>query len=66
MSVAKNIEVIASSSASIEDAVKSGIAKVGETVKNIQGVWVKDVKAVVSNNAVTEWRATLAITFLVD
>ena len=66
MTVAKNIEVVASSTTGVEDAVTSGVAKVGETVKNIQGVWVKDIKAVVTANAVTEWRVTLAITFLVD
>ena len=36
-----------------------------ETVKGIEGVWVKDTKAVVSNAKVTEWRVTLAVTFIV-
>lgn len=66
MAVAKTIEVIASSAKGIEDAVQSGIAKVGETVKNIEGAWVKDTKAVVRNGSVTEWRVTIAVTFIVD
>ncbi|QIK78655.1 dodecin domain-containing protein [Sphingomonas piscis] len=66
MAVAKTIEVITSSAKGIEDAVQSGIAKVGETVKNIEGAWVKDTKAVVRNGSVTEWRVTLAVTFIVD
>lgn len=66
MAVAKTIEIITSSAKGIEDAVQSGIAKVGETVKNIAGAWVKDTKAVVRNGSVTEWRVTLAVTFIVD
>jgi flavin-binding protein dodecin len=66
MAVAKTIEVIASSDKGIEDAVQSGIAKVSETVKNIEGAWVKDTKAVVRNGSVTEWRVTLAVTFIVE
>lgn len=66
MAVAKTIEVIASSTESIEAAVRDGIAKVSETVKGIEGVWVKDTKAVVRNAKVTEWRVTLAVTFIVS
>jgi flavin-binding protein dodecin len=66
MSVAKTIEVVASSTSGIEDAVRSGVTKVGETVKNIEGAWVKDTKAVVRGGSVAEWRVTLAVTFLVD
>jgi flavin-binding protein dodecin len=66
MAVAKTIEIISSSSVGVEDAVKSGVAKVSETVNNIQGVWVKDVKGVVANGTVTEWRVTAVITFVVE
>lgn len=66
MAVAKTIEIVAGSSAGVEDAVKSGIAKVSETVNNIEGAWVKDVKAVVRDGAVAEWRVTLAVTFIVE
>jgi flavin-binding protein dodecin len=66
MSVAKTVEIIASSKSGIEDAVRDGIAKVSETVKNIEAAWVKDTKVVVRDAAVTEWRVTLAVTFIVD
>jgi len=66
VAVAKTIEVIASSTESIEAAVRDGIAKVSETVKGIEGAWVKDTKAVVRNAKVTEWRVTLAVTFIVS
>lgn len=66
MAIAKNIEVICSSTAGIEDAVSSGIVKAGETIKNIEGAWVKDTKVVVRNNQVAEWRVTLVVTFIVE
>ncbi|WP_423604426.1 dodecin family protein [Sphingomonas sp. MS122] len=65
MSVAKVIEVISSSTESIEDAIRDGVAKVGETVDNIESVWVKDTKGVVRDNKVVEWRVILAVTFVV-
>ncbi|MBO9622170.1 MAG: dodecin domain-containing protein [Sphingomonas sp.] len=65
MAVAKTIEIVSASSAGIEDAVQSGVAKVAETINNIEGVWVKDTKGVVRDGKVAEWRVTLAVTFLV-
>lgn len=46
MSVAKIIEVNAASKTSMEDAVKVGLKKTSETVKNIKGAWVNEIKVV--------------------
>ena len=67
MSVAKIIEVNSSSSKSIEDAVKVGLKKTSETVKNIKGAWVNEIKVVTADNGdVSEWRVNLRISFVVD
>ena len=66
MAIAKTIEIIAASTSGIEDAVKQGIAKAGETVKKIEGFWVKDIKGVVRDNKVVEWRVQLKVTFIVS
>lgn len=65
MSIAKVIEVIASSTKGYEDAVSSGITKAAETIDGIEGAWVKDTKVTVSDGKVSEWRVILAITFIV-
>lgn len=65
MAVAKVIEVISSSTESVEHAIRDGVAKCGETVDNIESVWVKDTKGVVRDNKVVEWRVILAVTFVV-
>ena len=66
MSVAKVTEIIASSPKSVEDAVREGVKRASKTIKDIQGVWVKDTKATVSDGEITEWRCTLKITFVVN
>ena len=66
MSVAKVIEINSSSSKSMEDAVQSGLSKTAETVKNIQGAWVNEIKVVTDGTGkVTEWRVNLKVTFIV-
>ena len=65
MSVAKNIEVTATSKNSFEDAIRDGIAKTSETVKNIESAWVKEQKVVVKENKVKSFRVTMIITFIV-
>ena len=62
--VAKIIEVTSSSSISIEDAVQTGISKADSTLDNIEGAWVQDIKCVVKNGKVAEWRVNMKVTFL--
>lgn len=64
MSIAKTTEVISSSTKSVEDAVHNGIERASKTIKGISGVWVKDTKATVENNKISEWRVTMIITFV--
>lgn len=67
MSVAKVIELNSSSAVGIEDAVAQGLKKCAESVKNIQGAWVNEVKVVTDPSGnVREWRVNLRITFVVD
>ncbi len=67
MTVAKVIELSASSKTSMEDAVKTGLTKCSETVKNIQGAWVNEIKVVTNGDgAIQEWRVNLRVTFVVQ
>ena len=65
MSVAKTSEITASSSKSFEDAIQKGISKMGETVKNIEGAWIKEQKVVVKGGEVDTYRVTMKVTFVV-
>jgi flavin-binding protein dodecin len=67
MSVAKVIECSSSSTKGVEDAVQSGLIKVAETVKNIQGAWVSETKVITDpSGRIKEWRVNLRITFVVE
>jgi flavin-binding protein dodecin len=66
MSVAKVVELTASSPTSFEDAVKNGIDKAAETLRNIQGAWVSEEKVDVEDGKISAFRVTLRITFLVE
>jgi flavin-binding protein dodecin len=64
MAIAKTIELISSSDVSIEHAVKDGLERANETLDNIEGVWVKDIKAHVRDGVLTEWRVIMVVTFV--
>ncbi len=66
MAVARVTEIISASTSSIEDAVKDGVSRASQTLTNVQSAWVKDIKTVVADGKVTEWRTTLAVTFLLE
>lgn len=66
MSVAKVIEITASSPTSFAEAARAGIAKAAETVHGIRGAWVSEQQLVVENDEVTEFRVTMRISFVLD
>ena len=67
MSIAKIIELNAASKTSLDDAVRGGLKKCAETVKNIKGAWVNEIKVVTDDGGnVTEWRVNMRVTFVVE
>lgn len=63
MSVAKVIEISASSQKSFEDATQQGIAKASETLDNVREAWVKEMKVIANGGKVKEYRVNLMISF---
>lgn len=64
MSVAKVLEVIASSPTSFEAAVNEGLARVNDSMTDVTGAWIKDQRVVVSNGKVTDYRVIMKVTFV--
>lgn len=64
MSVAKVIEIIASSKKSFEDAVVEGVNRAADSLHDITGAWVKDQSVKVVNGKVTEYRVVMKVTFV--
>jgi len=66
MSVARVTEISSTSKVSFDDAVKQGIERAAETLRGIQGAWVKEHKVKVINNKVSEYRVNMLVTFVLE
>jgi flavin-binding protein dodecin len=64
MSVAKVIEITSSSPDSFQDAIEQGIERASQTLKNIQGAWVKEQQLSIEDGKITAYRVNLMITFV--
>jgi flavin-binding protein dodecin len=65
MSVGKIVELTATGS-SIEAAIEAGIAKAGETLRNIEHVYVDAIEADVEDGRVSNYHVHLKLTFVID
>lgn len=66
MSVAKVIEVSATSATSFEEAINEGIARACSSVKNVRGAWIKEQKVSVQDGRISAYRVNMQVTFVVD
>lgn len=65
MAIVKVIEVIASSDKSIDDAVRKAVKEASKSVRNIDSVYVKDIKAHVKNGEISTFGVICKISFRV-
>ncbi len=66
MSVARITTISVRSETSFEDAVKQGVAKANETLRQVSGAWVKEQKVTIENGNVTSWHVVLEVTFVLE
>jgi flavin-binding protein dodecin len=66
MSVARVIELSATSEQSFEDAINQGIQRATNNLRNVKSAWVKDMNVEIQDNQVTIYRVSLAITFVLE
>ncbi|HET9216178.1 MAG TPA: dodecin family protein [Terriglobia bacterium] len=64
MAIAKVTEIIAASTKGFDDAVREGIERANETLKNVQSAWVSEQKVLVEKGKITEYRVTMRVTFV--
>ena len=66
MAIVKVIEVIASSEKSIEDAIQNALTEASKTVRNIDSIYVKDIKVHVKDNKISTYGIICKISFRLD
>ena len=66
MPIVKVIEVISTSSVSFDDAVKQAVAEASKTIKNIDSVYVKDMKCHVKDGQIISYGCICKVSFRVE
>ena len=64
MSIAKVIELSATSEKSFEDAVVQGLARASKTIENIRSAWVKEQRVDVENGRIKRFQVNMQVTFV--
>ena len=62
----KTIELVGSSSKSVEEAVQKAVAKAGETVRNLRWFQVVDTRGHIENGRIAHWQVTLKLGFTLE
>jgi len=65
-SVARITQISARSETSFEDAIRVGVDRATQTLRNVSGAWVKEQKVEVKDNAIAAYTVMLEITFVLD
>ena len=62
----KTIELVGSSSRSVEDAVQKAVAKASETVRNLRWFQVLETRGHIEGGKVAHWQVTLKLGFTLE
>jgi flavin-binding protein dodecin len=66
MAVARVTEISATSSQSIEDAIKTGLDRANQTLRNVRSAWIKEQHVRLEGGSVTEYQVNMLVTFVLD
>ncbi len=66
MAVARVTKITAASPRSFDDSVNQGLKRAAKTLRGITGLEVIEMKAKVERGKITEYRATMELTFLLE
>ena len=65
-SVARVTEISATSETSFEDAVKLGVSRAQETLRNVRSAWIKEQEVQVGDGGITSYKVNMLITFILE
>ena len=64
--VYKKVELVGSSSSSVEDAIKGAVAKAKETIRNMRWFEVKEIRGQIDDQEIAYWQVTILVGFRVE
>lgn len=65
-SVARITTITARSEEGFDDAVRVGVQRASETLRNVTGAWVKEQKVEVEQGWITHYHVVMEVTFVLD
>jgi flavin-binding protein dodecin len=66
MTVARVTEISSQSTRSFEDAVRQGISRANQTLRNVTGAWIKEHQVAVVDGKITGYRVNMLVTFILE
>ena len=66
MSVARVTELSATSETSFDDAVKEAVARATQTLRGVEGAWVKNQNVMIEDGNFTGYKVNVEITFMLE
>jgi flavin-binding protein dodecin len=63
MSIARVTELSATSETSFEDAVTQAVSRATQTLRGVQGAWVKDMNVLIEDGNIIGYKVNVEITF---
>ena len=64
--IARVIELSATSEESFEDAINQGVERATSTLRNVEGAWIKDMNVLIENNEIAAYKVNMAVTFVLE
>ena len=65
MSVAKVIEISASTTKRFEGAILAGVARATDSIDQVKGAWIKEQKVVIEGGKIKAYRVSMNVTVVV-
>ena len=66
MSLARVIELSATSDQSFEDAINAAVKRATSTLRNVESAWVKDMNVLIEDGNIAGYKVNMAITFVLE
>ena len=65
-SVARVSEISAISEKSFEDAIRVGVDRANQTLRNVQSAWVKEQEVEIAGGKITGYKVNMLISFVLE
>ena len=66
MAVARVTEISATSTKSFEEAIKTGIDRANQTLRNVRSAWIKEQQVRLEGGSISEYQVNMLVTFVLD